>query len=88
MIVFPLGRVSVSLNFEKFIVKSNYFLVLLLELIPTFVSFMEEKPSWLSNGQLTVAQILNLLIEGAATLYTLKGSQLFKFFEKILKEIW
>ena len=88
MIVFPLGRVSVSLNFEKFIVKSNYFLVLLLELIPTFVSFMEEKPSWLSNGQLTVAQILNLLVEGAATLYTLKGSQLFKFFEKILKEIW
>lgn len=77
-----------SLNFEKFIVKSNYFLVLLLELIPTFVSFMEEKPSWLSNGQLTVAQILNLLVEGAATLYTLKGSQLFKFFEKILKEIW
>lgn len=88
MIVFPLGRVSVSLNFEKFIVKSNYFLVLLLELIPTFVSFMEEKPSWLSNGQLTVAQILNLLVEGAATLYTLKGSQLFKFFEKILKEVW
>ena len=88
MIVFPLGRVSVSLNFEKFIVKSIYFLVLLLELIPTFVSFMEEKPSWLSNGQLTVAQILNLLVEGAATLYTLKGSQLFKFFEKILKEIW
>ena len=88
MIVFPLGRVSVSLNFEKFIVKSNYFLVLLLELIPTFVSFMEEKPSWLSNGQLTVAQILNLLVEGAATLYTVKGSQLFKFFEKILKEIW
>ena len=88
MIVFPLGRVSVSLNFEKFIVKSNYFLVLLLELIPTFVSFMEEKPSWLSNGQLTVTQILNLLVEGAATLYTLKGSQLFKFFEKILKEIW
>ena len=77
-----------SLNFEKFIVKSNYFLVLLLELIPTFVSFMEEKPSWLSNGQLTVAQILNLLVEGAATLYTVKGSQLFKFFEKILKEIW
>lgn len=77
-----------SLNFEKFIVKSNYFLVLLLELIPTFVSFMEEKPSWLSNGQLTVAQILNLLVEGAATLYTLKGSQLFKFFEKILKEVW
>ena len=77
-----------SLNFEKFIVKSNYFLVLLLELITTFVSFMEEKPSWLSNGQLTVAQILNLLVEGAATLYTLKGSQLFKFFEKILKEIW
>ena len=88
MIVFPLGRVSVSLNFEKFIVKSNYFLVLLLELIPTFVSFMEEKPSWLSNGQLTVAQILNLLVEGAATLYTVNGSQLFKFFEKILKEIW
>lgn len=88
MIVFPLGRVSVSLNFEKFIVKSIYFLVLLLELIPTFVSFMEEKPSWLSNGQLTVAQILNLLIEGAAILYTLKGSQLFKFFEKIIKEIW
>lgn len=88
MIVFPLGRVSVSLNFEKFIVKSIYFLVLLLELIPTFVSFMEEKPSWLSNGQLTVAQILNLLVEGAATLYTLKGSQLFKFFEKILKEVW
>lgn len=88
MIVFPLGRVSVSLNFEKFIVKANYFLVLLLELIPTFVSFMEEKPSWLSNGQLTVAQILNLLVEGAATLYTLTGSQLFKFFEKILKEIW
>ena len=88
MIVFPLGRVSVSLNFEKFIVKSNYFLVLLLELIPTFVSFMEEKPSWLSNGQLTVAQILNLLVEGVATLYTLKGSQLFKFFEKILKEVW
>ena len=88
MIVFPLGRVSVSLNFEKFIVKSNYFLVLLLDLIPTFVSFMEEKPSWLSNGQLTVAQILNLLVEGAATLYTLKGSQLFKFFEKILKEVW
>ena len=88
MIVFPLGRVSVSLNFEKFIVKSNYFLVLLLELIPTFVSFMEEKPSWLSNGQLTVAQILNLLVEGAATLYTLKGSQLFEFFEKILKEVW
>ena len=77
-----------SLNFEKFIVKSNYFLVLLLELIPTFVSFMEEKPSWLSNGQLTVAQILNLLVEGAATLYTLKGSRFFKFFEKILKEIW
>ena len=77
-----------SLNFEKFIVKSNYFRVLLLELIPTFVSFMEEKPSWLSNGQLTVAQILNLLVEGAATLYTVKGSQLFKFFEKILKEIW
>ena len=77
-----------SLNFEKFIVKSIYFLVLLLELIPTFVSFMEEKPSWLSNGQLTVAQILNLLVEGAATLYTLKGSQLFKFFEKILKEVW
>ena len=77
-----------SLNFEKFIVKSNYFLVLSLELITTFVSFMEEKPSWLSNGQLTVAQILNLLVEGAATLYTLKGSQLFKFFEKILKEIW
>ena len=88
MIVFPLGRVSVSLNFEKFIVKSIYFLVLLLELIPTFVSFMEEKPSWLSNGQLTVAQILNLLVEGAATLYTLMGSQLFKFFEKILKGIW
>ena len=88
MIVFPLGRVSVSLNFEKFIVKSNYFLVLLLELIPTFVSFMEEKPSWLSNGQLTVAQILDLLVEGVATLYTLKGSQLFKFFEKILKEVW
>ena len=88
MIVFPLGRVSVSLNFEKFIVKSNYFLVLLLELIPTIVSFMEEKPSWLSNGQLTVAQILNLLVEGAATLYTLKGRKLFKFFEKILKEIW
>ncbi|XP_066028150.1 serine-protein kinase ATM isoform X2 [Pocillopora verrucosa] len=58
------------------------------ELIPTFVSFMEEKPSWLSNGQLTVAQILNLLVEGAATLYTLTGSQLFKFFEKILKGIW
>ena len=88
MIVFPLGRVSVSPNFEKFIVKSNYFLVLLLELIPTFVSFMEEKPSWLSNGQLTLAQILNLLVEGAATLYTLTGSQLFKFFEKILKGIW
>ncbi|KAJ7363434.1 hypothetical protein OS493_009588 [Desmophyllum pertusum] len=58
------------------------------DVIDTFVSFLVEKPVWLLNGRLLVANIMYLSIEGAATLYTVKGNKLFKFFEKIIQENW
>lgn len=47
---------------------------------------MEKMPLWLSNRQQLVANIILLSIEGAAALYTVKGTRLFKFFENIFKE--
>lgn len=57
------------------------------DLITTFVSFVVEKPSWLLNEQHLLANLIHVSIEGAAALYTVKGSTLFKFFEKIFKDI-
>ena len=59
----------------------------LVDLITTFVSFIVEKPSWLLNEQNLLANLIHVSIEGASALYTVKGSKLFKFFEKIFKEI-
>lgn len=57
------------------------------DLITTFVSFVMEKPSWLLNEQNLLANLIHVSIEGAAALYTVKGSKLFKFFEKIFKDV-
>jgi len=51
------------------------------------VSFIVEKPSWLLNEQNLLASLIHVSIEGASALYTVKGSKLFEFFEKIFKEI-
>lgn len=51
------------------------------------MSFVVEKPSWLLNEQHLLANLIHVSIEGAAALYTVKGSTLFKFFEKIFKDI-
>ncbi|CAH3032263.1 unnamed protein product [Porites lobata] len=58
------------------------------DLIDTFVSFMEEKPPWLSRKKQLLASIIYLSVESASALYTLNGSKLFKFFENVFKEIW
>jgi len=51
------------------------------------VSFIVEKPSWLLNEQNLLASLIHVSIEGASALYTVKGSELFEFFDKIFKEI-
>lgn len=51
------------------------------------MSFVVEKPSWLLNEQHLLTNLIHVSIEGAAALYTVKGSTLFKFFEKIFKDI-
>ena len=51
------------------------------------MSFAVEKPSWLLNEQNLLANLIHVSIEGAASLYTVKGSKLFKFFEKIFKDV-
>ena len=61
-----------------------------LDVINTFVAFMEVRPDWLKKHQALclVARIIQLAIDGASVLYTVKGKNLFHFFDKIFKDIW
>ena len=64
-----------------------FFWFFFIDLIDTFVSFMEKKPPWLSKKKQLLASIIYLSVESASTSYTLNGSKLFKFFENVIKEI-
>ena len=64
-----------------------FFWFFFVDVIDTFVSFMEKKPLWLSKKKQLLASIIYLSVESASTSYTLNGSKLFKFFENVIKEI-
>ena len=64
-----------------------FFRFFFIDLIDTFVSFMEKKPPWLLKKKQLLSSIIYLSVESASASYTLNGSKLLKFFENVFKEI-